>query len=133
MRFDVKKRFVLGAAVMVALVMSSVAAAAGGVAGTYTTRIDKPAELKGKWVLTLDKHGTYAVKMNGQTLARGSYSATAKTITFGRERGGSECTGPGTYAWTRSGKTMTFVRKRETPSCRGRAAVLAHRFTQVRS
>jgi hypothetical protein len=133
MRFDVKKRFVLAAATMAALVVSSVAIAGGGVAGTYTARIDKPAQLKGKWGLRLDNRGTYTVTLNGQTLARGTYSATAKTITFGRERGGSECTGPGTYAWTRSGKTLTFVRKRETASCQGRAAVLAHRFIQVRS
>jgi hypothetical protein len=68
--------------------------------------------------------------LNGQQVARGSYSSTAKTITFSRERG-SGCTGVGTYAWRKSGKTMTFTRKREASSCQARAAVLAHRFTQV--
>jgi hypothetical protein len=123
--------FALAGVVMVALVLSSVAVAAGGVAGTYTTTIKSPSELKGKWVLTLAKSGTYAVAWNGETMARGKYSATATTITL-RESAAVGCGGSGTYAWKRSGKTMTFVRKREAPSCQARAAVLAHRFTQVR-
>lgn len=119
------------AALVVAIAMSSVALAAGGLPGTYTTTITSPAQLKGKWTLTLAQGGSYAVAVNGQTLARGRYTATAKTITFDRERG-SGCTGAGRYAWTRSGKTVTFVRKRESASCQARAAVLAHRFTRVR-
>jgi hypothetical protein len=123
------RRFALVAVVMVALGLSSVALAAGGVAGTYTTTIKSPSELKGKWALTLAKSGTYAVALNGKAMARGRYSATATTITL-REPAG--CGGSGTYAWTRSGKTVTFIRKRESASCQARAAVLAHRFTQVR-
>jgi hypothetical protein len=115
--------------VMVVLGLSSVALAAGGVAGTYATTIKSPAELQGKWVLTLAKSGTYAVALNGKVMARGRYSVTATTITL-REPAG--CGGSGTYAWKRSGKTLTFIRKREAPSCQVRAAVLAHRFTQVR-
>jgi hypothetical protein len=117
--------------VMVALGLSSAALAAGGVAGTYTTTIKSPSEVKGKWVLALAKSGTYAVSLNGRGMARGRYSATATTITL-REPAEFGCGGSGTYAWKRSGKTMTFVRKREAPSCQVRAAVLAHRFTQVR-
>ena len=117
--------------VIAALAASSVAPAAGGISGTYTTTIKSPAQLKGRWVLTFAQAGSYTVALNGQPVARGKYSSTAKTITFVRERG-SGCTGVGTYAWSRSGKTVSFTRKRESSSCQARAAVLAHRFTQVR-
>ncbi len=123
------RQLVLAAAIVGALVVSSVALASGSVVGTYSTMIQSPSELKGKWVLTLAKGGTYKVALNGRALARGTYSATAKTITL-REPAG--CGGTGTYAWKRSGKAMSFTRKRESPSCHVRAAVLAHRFTQVR-
>jgi hypothetical protein len=125
------ERIACVAVVILALAVSSVALAAGGVAGTYSTTIKSPAQLKGKWAITFAKGGTYTVAVDGQTVARGRYSSTATTITLDRERG-SGCTGAGTYAWKRSGKTMTFVRKRETSSCQARALVLGHRFTQVR-
>ena len=118
------------AALVAALALSAVALAAGGVAGTYATTIKSPAQVKGKWVLKLAKGGTYTVALNGKRLARGTYSATATTITL-RESAANGCGGSGTYAWKKSGKTLTFVRKREAASCQGRAAVLAHRFTQV--
>jgi hypothetical protein len=123
--------FALAGVVTLAVGVSSVALAAGGVAGTYTTTIKSPAQIKGKWVLTLASAGTYNVALNGKALARGRYSATATTITF-REPARSGCGGSGTYAWKKSGKTLTFTRKREAASCRARAAVLAHRFTQLR-
>jgi hypothetical protein len=117
------------AVVILALGASSVALAAGGVVGTYTATVKSPPQLKGKWVLTLAKGGTYTVALNGKALARGSYAATPTTITL-REPDG--CGGTGTYGWKRSGMTMRFIRKRESRSCPERAAVLAHRFTQVR-
>jgi hypothetical protein len=117
-------------AAVAALALSSVALASGGLSGTYKTTIKSPADLKGTWALALAKGGTYTVTMSGHPVARGTYSSTATTITFLRERG-SGCNGVGTYGWKRSGKTVTFVRKREASSCQGRAAVLAHRFTQV--
>jgi hypothetical protein len=123
--------FALAGLVVLALGVSSVAHAAGGVAGKYATTITSPAELKGKWLLTLGKGGAYTVALNGQSLARGKYSATATMITFAHETG-SGCVGSGTYAWKKSGTTMRFTRKREHSTCQGRATVLAHRFTQVR-
>lgn len=125
------RRFALTAAALGALVVSSVALAAGGVVGRYTTTVSKPAEASGKWTLEFARGSSYSVARNGKVVARGKYAATATTVTFLRETG-SGCTGRGTYTWKRSGKTMTFVRKQEAPSCRGRAAILAHRFTQVR-
>jgi hypothetical protein len=125
------RRITLAAAVVGALVVSSGALASGGVVGTYTTKIKSPAQLKGTWALTLAKSGSYTVALNGQPVARGSYSATTATITFAHERG-SSCTGRGIYAWKKSGKVATFVPERESSSCQARAIVLAHRFTQVR-
>jgi hypothetical protein len=128
--------FGLAGLVVLMLGVSSVAVAArssvGSVAGTYTTTITSPQELKGKWVLKLAKGGTFTVALNAQTVARGKYSATATTIRFGRETG-SGCVGSGTYAWKKSGKIMRFIRKREHPTCDGRAMILAHRFTQGQS
>jgi hypothetical protein len=123
-------RYLTLLAALTALALSSAALAAGGLSGTYKATIHSPAQLKGTWALALAKGGTYTVTMNGQRVARGTYSSTSTTITFLRERG-SGCNGVGTYAWKRSRKTVTFVRKREAPSCQGRAAVLAHRFTRV--
>jgi hypothetical protein len=85
--------------------------------------------LNGKWVIVL-KGGTYTVAQNGNTLARGKYTATATTITFAREPA-SGCAGSGTYGWKKSGRTITFVRKREHASCQARAEILGRRFTQV--
>ena len=123
--------FVLAGVAALTLGVCSVAVAAGGLPGTYTTTVSSPAQLKGKWSLILVKGGAYSVKVGGELVARGKYTSTAKTITFDREQG-SGCTGAGTYAWTKSGKTMTFARKRETSSCQARALILGHRFTQVR-
>jgi hypothetical protein len=113
------------------LAACSTALGVGGVAGTYATTITSPPQLKGKWVLTLGKGRAYKVALNGRALGRGTWSATAKTITF-VESAGFGCGGSGTYAWKKSGKTLRFTRKREAASCQARAAVLAHRFTQVR-
>jgi hypothetical protein len=113
------------------LAVSSVALAASGLAGTYSTTVKSPAQLKGKWAITFAKGGSYTVTWNAETVARGKYTSTATTITLDRERG-SGCTGAGTYAWKKSGRTVTFTKKRESASCQARALVLSHRFTQVR-
>ena len=119
------------ALVIAALAASSVALASGGLTGTYATTIKSPAQLKGKWALTFARGGSYTVKVNGQPVARGKYTSTAKTITLSRERG-SGCTGAGTYVWKKSGNTVSFSRKRESATCQVRALVLSRRFTQLR-
>jgi hypothetical protein len=131
MRMQRTMRCGVAPVVIMALSGWSVALAAGGVAGTYTATIKSPSELKGKWSLTLTKGGAYKTTLNGMDLSRGTYSATATTITL-REPKASGCGGTGTYAWKRSGKTMTFTRKREAPACEKRAVVLTHPFTQAR-
>ena len=126
------KSLCLSLAVAIAMLAgSSVALAAGGLVGTYSTTVKSPAQLKGKWVIAFAKGGSYTVTVNGETVARGRYGSTGTTVTLDRERG-SGCTGVGTYAWRRSGKIVTFNRKRESPSCQARALVLSHRFMQVR-
>ena len=124
-------RLALVVAVAAVAAASSVALAASGLVGTYSTTVKSPAQLKGKWAIAFAKGGSYAVTLNGETVARGRYTSTASTVTLDRERG-SACTGAGTYSWKRSGKTMTFIKKREAASCQARALVLSHRFTQVR-
>lgn len=124
------QRFALSAVVIFAVVFSSSALAAGGITGSYAATVKSPAHLKGKWILTLQKSGTYRVALNGKRLARGTYSATATTITL-REDAHMGCGGTGTYAWKRSGNTLTFTRKRESPKCPERVVVLGHRFTKV--
>jgi hypothetical protein len=119
------------AAVIAMLAVSSVALAAGGLVGTYSTTVKSPAQLKGKWTITFAKGGSYTVRVNEEAVARGRYTSTATTTTHDRERG-SGCTGAGTYAWKKAGKTVTFTKKRESASCEARAFVLSHRFMQVR-
>ena len=102
------RSLVVVAAVVAAIAVSSVALAAGGFSGTYTTTIKSPAQLKGKMGPDIRPGRFLTVAVNGQAVARGKYTSTAKTITLDREQG-SGCTGAGTYAWKRSGKTMTFV------------------------
>ena len=121
----------LSLATAAALVVSSVALAAGSLAGTYTATVKSPAQLKGKWAITFAKSSTYTVTWNGERVATGRYTSTAKSITLDREQG-SGCKGAGTYAWKKSGKIVTFAKKRESSSCQARALVLSHRFTQVR-
>ena len=121
----------LSVAAVMAVVVSSSAFAGGGITGTYATTIKSPAQLKGRWVLTLVKGGTYKVALNGEPLARGTYSTTATAITF-RESAVAGCGGTGTYGWKKSGTTLTFTRKRESPKCPERAVVLRHTFTQLR-
>lgn len=125
------KALCLSLATAAALAITSVALAAGGLHGKYTTTVSSPAQLKGKWAITFAKGGNYTVAVNGDAVARGRYTSTASTVTLDREQG-SPCTGVGTYAWKKSGKFLTFTKKRESASCLARALVLSHRFTQVR-
>ena len=126
-------KLVIAAASLVAtLAVSSVALAGGTLAGKYTTTIKSPSQLKGTWILSLAKGGTYTVVDNGQPLIRGRYATTGSRITFGHETGNGACAKTGTYTWKKSGKTLRFTRVSESPVCSGRSGVLAHTFTQQR-
>ena len=122
------KRIALASAVAAVLAASSVALGAGGPLGTYKSTIKSPAQIKGTWSVSFKKNGVYAVSLNGRSLARGTWSATATTITL-REPNG--CGGTGTYSWKKSGRVLRFTRKSEAAGCEIRAAVLRHPFAQV--
>jgi hypothetical protein len=125
------RRSALVVVALAALVLSPTALAGPGLVGTYSTTVKSPAQLEGKWAITFARGGSYAVAVDGQTVARGRYTSTSTSVTLDRERG-SGCRGAGTYAWRKSGGYVTFTRKREAPSCQARALVLSHRFMQVR-
>ena len=121
-----------GAVMVAALAVSAVAlAAGGGVAGTYATTVKSPAEMKGRWVLTFAKGGTYAVALTARPSARGRYSATATTITL-REASRQRVRRIRHVRLEEDGEVPALRRKTEAASCQARAAVLSHRFTQVR-
>ena len=110
------RRFTLAAAVVGALVVSSVALAAGGVAGTYKTTITNSGQLNGKWVARA-RQGRH---LHGGDERQGTGSREIlgdRDDDHVRARAGSGCAGSGMYAWKKSGKTVTFIRKRETASC----------------
>ena len=97
-------------ALVLVLAVTSVALAAGSVAGTYATTVKSPPQIKGKWSLTFADGGSYKVALNGRLLARGTYSATATTITL-REPTGNGCADPA--------RTRGSVRARPCGSCAG--------------
>ena len=108
------------------------AQASGTLVGTFTTTIKTPAELKGTWVLTFAKGGTYTVAGNGHLVVRGKYSTTGSKIAFGHETGDGACAKSGTYTWKKAGKTLKFTRVSDSPLCSGRIRVLAQTLTQKR-
>ena len=124
------KRFTFAAATVAALVVVSVALAGGTLAGRYTTKIASPPDLKGTWVLTFAKAGSYTVVDNGTVVIRGKYAASGSKVTFGHETGPAACAKTGKYSWKKSGKTLKFTRISDS-ACTGRSGVLAHTFTQA--
>ena len=128
-RSRLPRQLAIAALVAAAFAASSLALAAGTLNGKYATTIKTPPDLKGTWVLNLQQGGTYTVALNGKALARGTYSATATTITL-REPAANGCGGTGKYTWRKSGKRLTFTRITESPRCAARAGVLVRTFVQ---
>jgi len=87
------------------------------ISGTYTTTITASdvagadARAAGTWLLTLDRNGTMdlASLTNGDVgRSVSQYQATADTfLTTGLA--GNQCSGLGTYSWSRSGSVLTFA------------------------
>ena len=125
-----RQQVALAAAVLAAVVLPTLAFGSAMLTGKYATTIKSPSQLKGTWILSLTKGGTYTVVDNGQLLVRGRYATTGARITFGHETGSGACAKAGTYTWKKSGKTLRFTRVSESPACSGRSAILAHTFTQ---
>jgi hypothetical protein len=125
------RQFAIAAAITAALVLATVALAAGTLAGKYTAKIASPASLKGTWVLNFAKGGTYTVSDNGHTVIHGKYSTTTGSkLSLSHESGPAACTSIGKYSWKRTGKTLKFTRIRDS-ACVGRSGVLSHTFTQT--
>lgn len=113
---------------------ASSALAAGGPAGTYKTRIgakELGGQLRGTWTITF-RRGAYTVRDNGKPAVRGRYALKGHRITLADKSGPAACRPKGVYTYRLSGKHLTFKRVSDSsPSCTGRAHVLAHRFTKV--
>jgi hypothetical protein len=126
------KRIAIACAAAAALAVGGASAAAGGLSGTFKTKIAgaPAAQFDGVWTITVARNGRYTIALGGKTLIAGAATVRASTIAFGRESGPAACTGAqgtGVYTWRRSGKTLRFTRTSDR--CPGRAFVLAHVFT----
>jgi hypothetical protein len=119
-------RLAILASLAVALVLPSLALASAPPAGTYTTKIATPPELKGTWALTFTKGATYTIALNGKVVIRG-HSAGGSQLLFTRETGPKACPSFGAYTWKRTGKSLKFTKLSD--SCVGREFVLGHPFT----
>jgi hypothetical protein len=128
------KRLAILTMLLAMMAMSSVAAAAGTLSGTYQTKIGaKPlgGQLKGTWTIKFS-HGNYKVSENGATMVRGKYTISHGKLSLGHESGKAACPGTGTYTYKISGKKLKFTRVSDgTAPCAGRAAVLAGHFTKI--
>lgn len=121
------RRLAIGATMIAALALTSVALAGGNLPlGKYTANIKAPARLKGIWVLNFTKGGKYAISDSGAVVVRGHFTSTSR-IYFSNETGPAACPQLGVYAWKRTGKTLKFTKVSDP--CPGRAAVLSHPFT----
>ena len=120
------RRLAALASIIAALALPSVALAASSPVGTYTATIKTPAALKGTWVLSFKKGGTYAISDNGAVVVRGHFTSTPR-VSLSKETGPAACPQVGTYTWKRAGKKVTF--SKVSDPCPGRSAVLSHPFT----
>ena len=125
------KPIALAAAVLATLALSATALASSALVGKYSTKVAAPAQLKGTWILTFAKGGTYTVADNGQVVVRGKYTAAGSTVTMGHETGPASCTSTGKYIWTRSGKTLKLKHATGSAPCVGRDLILSHTFTRL--
>ena len=115
-----------GACAIVAalLVVSSAAAMAPSLVGTYATTISgkQPAFLNGRWRVVLQPHGAYAIERDGVRVVRGRGAVTATEIRFGHETGPAACPGPARYSWSLRGRSLRFTPIED--ACAGRRAIL---------
>jgi hypothetical protein len=130
------KRFVAAAVLAATLVAASVALAAGGIAGTYTTTISGKGPgtlngvLDGKWKLTL-KRGKYHVLFKGKDVVNGNYKVKKSVITVNDTSGPGKCKGTGKYKYTLKNDTLRLKKISDTKACAARQAVLSHSFKKV--
>jgi hypothetical protein len=128
------KRLAIVASVAAALLLASVALAAGKLHGTYRTTITSGVAggvLTGPWTIKFN-HPNYTVSEHGTVEVRGTYAREGHTITFHDTSGRDACPGAGSYTVHLAGKTLRFTPLSDpSPSCLGRRTVLAGTFTKV--
>jgi hypothetical protein len=117
----------VSAASALALALPSLALADGPPPGKYSAKITTPPALKGTWVLSFAKSGTYTITQAGKVVVRGHDLSVGPQMQMYKETGSKACKSIGFYNFKRTGKTLTFT-KLSDPGCAGRALVLGHRF-----
>ena len=91
--------------------LASSAVAAGGLTGTYTTKLTGTKQFNGTWTLQFTKKGAYSVKHNGKVEVNGSFTSTDSKLTFLKgDKGPGACPGVGKYKWDLTGKKLKFTR-----------------------
>jgi hypothetical protein len=126
-----KKRFAIVTALLALLVCVATASAAGGLSGTFKTKIGGSSGLAGTWTIKFS-HGNYKVTDNGSVMVKGKYTTSGSRLTMTDTGGRAACKPTGKYAYKISGKTLKLKNTGDkSPACLGRAVVLSHTFTKV--
>jgi hypothetical protein len=129
------KRLIIASSILVALIVATVAFAAGTLSGTYTTKITgKGANtlngaLDGTWTIKI-KNGKYTVKLGSKAEVNGNYAIKGSTISLTDTGGPGKCKGTGKYKFKISGKSVTLTKVKDAKGCAARADVLAHKLTK---
>ena len=128
------KRLTIAYAVAAALAFAGVSPAAGGLTGTFKTKIAgaPSAQFDGLWTMKIAASGRYSIALGKQILISGRATEKASTITFGHETGPAACKGAqatGLYRWQLHGARLTFTHVADR--CPGRSFVLGHAFTKT--
>jgi len=124
------KRFAFAAILAMSLVLACSAVAAGGLSGTYKTKITGSKQFNGTWTLQFKKDGAYSVKHNGRVEVTGTFTSTDSKLTFLKgDKGPGACPGAGKYEWDLTGKKLKLTRISD--SCSGRRTVLSHTLTKA--
>lgn len=125
------KRFAVLITLFALLAGASGASAAGGLSGTFKTRIGGSGQLAGAWTIKFS-HGNYKVTDNGTAVVRGKYTVSGSKLTMTDTGGPASCRPTGRYTFARSGNTLKFTNTGDrNAACAGRAAVLSHTFTKA--
>jgi hypothetical protein len=123
-----KRRIAVIVPLLTIATIAPMALASGGLSGTYSTKITKPASIKGTWKVKFAA-GVDTVYLNGKQEAGGTYRIAGSTITFKKPAAKSGCHKPGKYSFTLSGKTLKFTKISDP--CPNRPEILSHTFTKV--
>jgi hypothetical protein len=123
-----KRRIAVIVPILTLAIVVPPALASGGLSGTYSTKIAKPAMIKGTWKVRFAA-GVDTVYLNGKHEAGGTYRISGSTITFKKQQAASGCHKPGKYSFTLSGRTLKFTKISDP--CPNRPEILARTFSKV--